>query len=224
MRLLRKSEDIEMRKLLVLVVLALAFSVGASASFLPCPVTPPGPAVDVITTIGYGCTAGTLTFSNFSAVAATNGFVADVMLVSSSVDAAGTVYLNFNPTLNANQDIWFYFTVSGGLTGVDLGVGGNNGFATEVVCSAPVIIGGINNNMCPVGTELARFSAVSGHTADVSFPQGVYTAYVFKDVGVNQGEMSSLNQSFHVPEPMTFVLIGTGLVGLGLIRRRARKN
>lgn len=215
-----------MRKLLVLVVLALAFSVGASASLLPCPVTPPGPSVDVITTPGYTCYAGTLTFSNFSAVAATSSptFVADVFLVSSSVDAGGTVYLNFNPTLNTNQDIWFYFTVSGGLTGVDLGVGGNNGFATEVVCSAPVIIGGLNNNMCPVGTELARFSATSGHTADVFFPAGVTTAYIFKDVGVNAGEMSTFNQSFHVPEPMTFVLIGTGLVGLGLIRRRARKS
>jgi len=151
-------------------------------------------------------------------------FTPAVFLVSASVDAAQTVFLNFNPSLSASQDIWFYFTVTGPLSGVGFGLGGIHGVSTELVCSQPVIIGGLHNNQCPAGTQLASMYVTSSGSDDKSF-QTVSTAYIFKNIGVNNGELSSMTQSFHtVPEPLTFVLIGTGLVGLGLIRRRARKS
>jgi hypothetical protein len=53
--------------------------------------------------------------------------------------------------------------------------------------------------------------------------------YIFKDIetGPNDGQQSQLSeftQSFETgaPEPISMLLLGSGLLGLGLLRRRAR--
>jgi len=38
------------------------------------------------------------------------------------------------------------------------------------------------------------------------------------DIAAN---MSEFSQSYHIPEPMAFLLIGTGLLGLGILGRRS---
>jgi hypothetical protein len=58
-------------------------------------------------------------------------------------------------------------------------------------------------------------------------------AYIYKDISVDgrtgnvfgaadAGALSGFTQSFHtaVPEPMTLSMMGLGLLGLGLVRRR----
>jgi hypothetical protein len=52
--------------------------------------------------------------------------------------------------------------------------------------------------------------------------------YIFKDINEDGGLLSEFSQGFNpstgVPEPVTTVLLGSGLLALGLLYRRARKN
>ena len=177
-----------------------------------------------VTNPGFECSIGGLTFGGFSAVPATPGSPTQVSLVNASV-VGSTVYMNFNPGLVSGQDIWFYFTVTGGVLGVDLSLSGTGALISEVVCSQPLL----PNNNCPVDTELARIGNSTGMPVVNAYFPATQTVYIYKDILVQNipgtpGELSSFTQSFHTPEPMTFVLIGTGLLGLGILgRRRASK-
>jgi hypothetical protein len=209
-----------MRKFLFLIMVTLAVTAMAFGSELCVPAPPPAVTVTTGPPSADICSIGGLVFSNFSAVSAGGGASTMVSLVTATV-VGQDVYLTFNPGLGAQQDIWFYFTVTGPLGGVDLRLSGVNALSTEVVCSGPLD----QSNNC-TGTELARIANVSGGaTVLASFGQ-VNTAYIYKDIMAQSGgELSSITESFHVvPEPMTFALIGSGLLGLGLLRRRARKG
>ncbi len=177
---------------------------------------------DVIGTPGFSCDSlGGLTFSGFSAVNAGNVPTPSVFLVSVQ-DTSGGIMLNFNPgLLTGNQDIWFYFQVTGSpVLGVDLtnGATGVTSIA-ERVCSGPIQPG----NVCAEGQEVATLSAASGQSAQVWFESPQASLYIFKDIGTeSDGHMSSFSQSFDTPEPVTFGLIGGGLLLLGLLRCRTR--
>lgn len=212
-----------MRKFILLITVMLAVGTLAFGAELCLP-TPPPPGVTATTgPPANTCTIGGLVFSNFAAVSAGGGASTTVTLVQ-AYTVGSDVFLTFNPGLGPNQDIWFYFTVTGGVVGVDLSLSGVRGQSTEVVCSSPLL----PNNNCPQGTELARMVNFSGApVVEGVFPQPASTMYIFKNIMVSgTGELSSLTQSFHtggVPEPMSFVLIGTGLLGLGLLRRRVSR-
>ncbi len=166
---------------------------------------------------GFECSAGTLTFSNFSAVGTSNIQLMQVQ------ETPSVVYLTFNPNLIGPTDIYFYMTVTGGaIDGVDLINGGSSGTSIfERVCSSPIGIG----NVCPQGTQIAEMTVSGGNSDEVMFQGSYQTIYIYKDILVPGGaHLSSFTQSFHIPEPMTFVLIGTGLLGLGLFGKRLRRS
>ncbi|HEY2843536.1 MAG TPA: PEP-CTERM sorting domain-containing protein [Bryobacteraceae bacterium] len=183
---------------------------------------------------GFDCTIGGLEFSNFTADNAGNSMGLEVDLINATVDANGVVTLNFNPNmaLSGSQDISLFFVVTGGITQIDLSNGGSASTSIqERACSTPIdssgaCTGGSGNQLGGVS-----IGAMGGQTGSISLPfTSTSPVYIFKDilkpadsVGDPEAHLTRFSQSFHtssVPEPMTLSMMGIGLLGLGLARRR----
>jgi len=206
-----------------------ALAVTASASPTSCgpPAVPPSLVADTVdagNTVGsltYTC--GGLTFSNFFATDAGGVPIGTTVFLSSATfdSTTGIVLLNFNPslTLGTAEDLHFSFTVTGAITAVDLTVFGSNSSISETICGSPIVPvnTGCSPALVPTINRLSGQSEVTSNT----FSSSLTT--IFKDINKGaDGDLTSFNQSFHtaVPEPMTLSMMGVGLLGLGLMRRR----
>lgn len=216
-----------MKKLLMLMFVALVFS-GVSSAVTICASglsVGPGPSALVIN-------CGGLRFDSFQVLNA-EGASGIVGINSVEFDpVAGQVNLLTNGgTLGANQHIDLYFRVSGGINAIDLAVGGANATVTERACLNPIPTGGMLRNMCtnaagdvnapPLG-QITLHSGDSGQPVVAPFTL-TSPVYIFKDISTGEnGGLSTLNQSFHIPEPMSMLLFGSGLAALGVVRRRRK--
>lgn len=87
-------------------------------------------------------------------------------------------------------------------------------------------LSGLTINWAPLQLGPGTSNANSGTFGTTYFTTTTFTAIVFPQSGEAPGETTVQGYvgSSAIPEPVTMVLIGSGLLGLGFIRRRAKKG
>lgn len=212
----------------------------AHASLIPCTITGAGAGGAVSNSTVVVC--GTLTFDDFQVLNPTGGAagIVDILSGTEYDTTLGTAYLQFNPNLQNSEDEQFLFQVVGGINQIDMSVGGTNATITERACANPIQTSGPIADLCTNAAgnttvpPLGQITVASNTPNQPVFSDPFTTTspvYIFKDIQTGPGgALSEFTQSFETagtsstPEPLTLILLGSGLLMIGMLRRRTRNN
>jgi hypothetical protein len=194
--------------------------------------------------VDFGCTVAPLTFSNFSYDLDLGSFqtAGPDVPISGLPPIANGAALEFNPNLTNGSDLLLEFQVSGGLSGAFLQATiGGTGAVNETVCSVFESTGicptadvyailnvnaGGDTVTTPTGSicfaNAGCSSSTTGGVAVIIFPSQTQV-WIDKDISSGSANFSEVEQGFVTPEPMTLSLMGLGLLGIGLARRKFKQ-
>jgi hypothetical protein len=163
-----------------------------------------------------------LTFSNFSIYVNTGYSTSSNLDVTLSFVGAGTLSFGTNMSHASGQDIDIQYLVTPGIAGTVLTASAGGGGVNEGACSVQQTFNNLTGTPGVLGTcsgiNLGQGSAASGGTTTIPFLASSQD-WIFKDVS----GVSGFSQTV-VPEPVTFSLMGAGLLGIGLLGRRLRRK
>jgi len=230
-------------------LLALGTMILSSLSFatIMCDGTPT--AISVINA-GGGCQFGTNAFTNVSIATSTESITTpagaiDPNQVALSFTLSGNLLnvvvsnLNTNTTGSSTGSNWglvgtqqfsliLTYTVTGSLPAYFLGVGDSfNGSGTT--CGPTCGTGNISFDKTADSTTLPTLSLAMTSQAPVGFAGAPLSTFnVTDNIQVHATNASATlvdaTNSFVVPEPMTSMLLGSGLLAFGFLLRRKRRN
>jgi hypothetical protein len=227
-------------------LLALATTAFSSLSFatILCDGTT---SITVISAAG-GCQYGANTFTNLSIATSTkstatpsgaidpnqvavaisqSGDLLDVVLTNLNTNTTGST-TGFNWSLTGTQQfsLIFTYTVTGSLPAYFLGVGdGFNGSGTT--CGPACGTGNVSFDKTADTTTLPTLSLANTSQAPVAFAGAPLSSFdVIDNIQVHatnaSATLTDATNSFVVPEPMTAMLLGSGLLVFGFVLRRKR--
>ncbi|MGH9720424.1 MAG: PEP-CTERM sorting domain-containing protein [Bryobacteraceae bacterium] len=176
-----------------------------------------------------GCESLGLLFSGFVFGTSGAGTIGPQVVITIDTNNP-IVTFNLNPNQGSSQNdqtstlAFNLNTVSGaaGITGASSANGGTPGSSIrQVVCAAGTI--NFATGACG-GILLQDVTNVGGTATLTQYFAGQSSVAVWRQTITPQGNtVTGASFDFAIPEPLSIVLLGSGLLALGIIARRARK-